>query len=58
MAIGKQGELEGAEPVAFGQLFQQTVEEFPDVAALKWKERVVEGEEGEMVWKTVTYVEY
>ena len=58
LAIGKPGELEGAEPVTFGQLFQQTVEEFPDIAALKWKERVGEGEESEMVWKTATYAEY
>ena len=56
LAIGKPGELEGAEPVTFGQLFQQTVEEFPDIAALKWKERVGEGEESEMVWKTATYI--
>ena len=54
LAIGK-GELEGAEPITFGQLFQQRVQEFPDVAALKWKEKVGEGEN---VWKTATFAEY
>ena len=59
LAIG-QGELEGAEPVTFGQLFQRRVQEFPTVAALKWKEKV-QGEEqieGEMPWKTATFAEY
>lgn len=54
LAIGK-GELEGAEPITFGQLFQQRVQELPDVAALKWKEKVGEGEK---VWKTATFAEY
>ena len=58
LAIGKPGELEGAEPVTFGQLFQQRVQEFPDVAALKWKEKVGEEGESEMVWKTATFAEY
>ena len=59
LAIG-QGELEGAEPVTFGQLFQQRVQEFPTVAALKWKEKVGGGEkaESEMPWKTATFAEY
>jgi hypothetical protein len=58
LAIG-QGELEGAEPVTFGQLFQRRVQEFPTVAALKWKEKVGEGEaESEVVWKTATFAEY
>ena len=52
LAIGKPGELEGAEPVTFGQLFQQRVQEFPDVAALKWKET------GEEIWQTATFAEY
>ena len=56
LAIGK-GALEGAEPVTFGQLFQQRVQEFPDVAALKWKEKE-EGVENKMVWKSTTYKEY
>ena len=56
LAIGK-GALEGAEPVTFGQLFQQRVQEFPDVAALKWKEKE-EGVENKMVWKSATYKEY
>ena len=54
LAIGE-GELEGAEPITFGQLFQQRVQEFPSVAALKWKEKVGEEEE---VWKTAAYAEY
>lgn len=54
LAIGK-GELGGAEPITFGQLFQQRVQEFSSVAALKWKEKAGEGEE---VWKTATYAEY
>lgn len=57
LAIG-QGELEGAEPVTFGQFFQKAVQEFPDVAALKWQEEVGEGEESKLVWKTATYAEY
>ena len=59
LAIG-QGELEGAEPVTFGQLFQRRVQEFPTVAALKWKEKVGGGEkaESEMPWKTATFAEY
>ena len=57
LAIGK-GELEGAEPITFCQLFQQRVQEFPNVAALKWKEKEGEGEESKMVWKTATYAEY
>ena len=59
LAIG-QGELEGAEPVTFGQLFQQRVQEFPTVAALKWKEKVggEEEAESEMPWKTATFAEY
>jgi hypothetical protein len=58
LAIG-QGELEGAEPVTFGQLFQRRVQEFPTVAALKWKEKVGGGEaESEVVWKTATFAEY
>ena len=59
LAIGK-GELEGAEPITFGQLFHQRVHEFPNVAALKWKEKVGEGdsEESKMVWKTATYADY
>ena len=52
LAIGKLGELEGAEPVTFGQLFQQRVQEFPDVAALKWKKT------GEEIWQTATFAEY
>ena len=55
LAIG-QGEWERAEPVTFGQLFQQRVQEFPTVAALNWKER--SEEESENVWKTATYAEY
>lgn len=54
LVIGK-GDLEGAEPVTFGQFFQKTVQEFPNVAALKWQERVGESE---LVWKTATYAEY
>lgn len=59
LAIGK-GELGGAEPVTFGQLFQQRVQEYPNFVALKWKETVGEtaGGESEMVWKTATYAEY
>ena len=57
LAIGK-GDLEGAKPITFGQFFQKPVQEFPTVAALKWKEKVREGEESKMVWKTATYAEY
>ena len=59
LAIG-QGELEGTEPITFGQLFQRKVQEFPTVAALKWKEKVRGEEEieGEMPWKTATFAEY
>ena len=59
LAIG-QGELEGAEPITFGQLFQRRVQEFPTVAALKWKEKVGGGveAESEMPWKTATFAEY
>lgn len=61
LAIGN-GPLEGAEPLTLGQLFQQRVQEFPDVAALRWKEQSV-SEAGEATgtvwpWKTATYAEY
>ena len=58
LAMGQPGELAGMEPITFCQLFQKTAQEFPDVAALKWKEVVEGGEAGKMVWKTATYSEY
>ena len=57
LAVGK-GELEGAEPITFSQMFQQRVKEFPDTPALKWKEKVGEGEESQLVWRTATYTDY
>ena len=55
LAVGT-GTIDGAEPITFGHLFQQRVQEFPDIAALKWKEKMGDGEQ--MVWKTATYAEY
>ena len=55
LAVGTGG-MGGAEPITFGHLFQQRVQEFPNVAALKWKEKVGDGEQ--MVWKTASYAEY
>ena len=57
LAIGD-GALEGAEPTTFGRLFQQRVQEFPDVVALSWQEKDGEEEGSKMVWKTATYKEY
>ena len=57
LAVGE-GELEGAEPTTLGQVFQQRVKEFPDTPALKWKEKMGEGEESQLVWRTATYTDY
>ena len=57
LAIGE-GELEGAEPITFGQLFKMTLEKYADVHALKWLEKEGEGEESTMVWKAHTYAQY
>lgn len=57
LAMGE-GDLEGSEPITFGQMFKMTVSKFADVPALKWKEKEGEGEESTLVWKTYTYSQY
>lgn len=52
------GNLEGAEPITFGQQFKLTVEKYAECHALCWKEKEGEGEESAMVWKKATFADY